>query len=83
MDKAMTAIKIFEMTESGLREVFELETEHIKDKKRQAEALEQLTEMAFQKDSMFLVNETGSFVIRDLKTKTIVFRIVFERGGQY
>jgi hypothetical protein len=79
MTRTMKAIKIFEMTENGLQEVFEIETERVDDIERQKEAIENLTEMAFKNDSMFMINEFGSFIIRGLKEKTIVFKIVFER----
>jgi hypothetical protein len=79
MTRTMKAIKIFEMTNNGLQEIFELETERLDDEERQKEAIKTLTEMAFKNDSLFMSNEFGSFIIRGLKEKTIVFKIVFER----
>lgn len=81
MKRTMIAIKVFEMTETGLQEVFELETERVDDVEKQKDAISKLTEMAYQNDSIFMSNEFGSFVIRGLKEKTIVFRIVFDRGN--
>lgn len=83
MTKVMKAIKILEMTNNGLQEVYEMETERVEKKEDQMKAIETMTEMAFSQDSMFIENEYGSFVIRGMSKKTLVFRIVFEREGQF
>jgi len=79
MIKTMIGIKILELTANGLVEIFELETEPLDDAEKQAQSIEVLTKMAFEKETMFLTTEFGSLVIRGMSTKTIVFRSVFAK----
>ena len=79
MTKTMVGIKILEMTQTGLHEVVELETEEpLTDPERQQAALSVITEMAYENDKMFLVVEDKAFVIRGLDKKTIVVKGVFK-----
>ncbi len=84
MKKVLVAIKIKELTPSGLVEVFELETERIPqdDDKRMEAAFDALTNMAMKHDSLFLQTNTGSIVIRGMENKTIRFQGVFKEADE-
>lgn len=84
MKKTMIGLKILEMTQTGLQEIIEMETERLEDPDAQKEAIDQVTQMLFKHDSMFLQVEDKSFVIRGLPNKTIVVRGVFHlESGQF
>jgi hypothetical protein len=71
-------IKILELTDRGLHEVFEIETEELDTKERVTAAVEKLVEMAFENDSFYLTTLDGGIVIRGLKNKTIKFEPVYK-----
>lgn len=77
MTKTMIGMRIFEMTETGLEEVIQIETEPLTDPKDQKEALEVMTDMVFKNDSLYVVFQDQALVMRGLKTKTVVIKAVF------
>jgi hypothetical protein len=78
MKQIMVGLKIFQLTSNGLVEVIEFETERLPDKKRQQEAIETLTEMLYNNDSMFLTFEDQSVVLHNMKKNTFRTQAVFE-----
>ena len=78
MKQIMVGIKLFQLMPSGMVEVIEFETERLPDKKRQQEAIETLTEMLYNNDSMFLTFEDQSVVLHNMKKNTFRTQAVFE-----
>jgi len=78
--KTLIAIEVLEMTENGLKLIALLKAESpaSSDTKMINATLEKFTKMAYDNERIFLTTDEIGFSIGGLKTKTIVFKGVFE-----
>lgn len=79
--KKYIAMDVFEMTDNGLQKIVRIDAEPSSDKEAIKESISQVAETIFSNDSLYMTFDDQAFIIKGLKTKTIVLKAVWEESG--
>jgi hypothetical protein len=79
--KTLVGIQILEMTASGLKEIVTIESEPVKDPKAWQEGINEITEKIYENGSIFMSFQDQGFVLKDIKSKTIVVKGIFQNDS--
>lgn len=76
--KTFVGIKILEMTDSGLHEIIQIESEPSKSEEEWQKSISDMVELIFKHEGLYMSLGDQGFVLKNISKKTIVVKGVFQ-----